>query len=66
MDLVCVYHSTDRFQFQQVKMLLEDAEISFRERNSMDSMYNNFGTFEVYVNKEFEEKAIQLISETFG
>jgi hypothetical protein len=66
MDLVCVYQSTDRFQFQQVKMLLEDANISFRERNSMDSMYNNFGTFEVYVNKEVEEKAIQLISETFG
>jgi hypothetical protein len=66
MNLVRVYISTDRFQFEQVKIFLEDEEIPFKFRNSVDSMYNNFGTFEIFVDEKDSELASEKIKQTFG
>ena len=66
MNLVRVYISTDRFQFEQVKIFLEDEEIPFKSRNSVDSMYNNFGTFEIFVDDKDSELASEKIKQTFG
>ena len=35
--------------------------IQFQINSTMDSMYNAFGTFEIYVSEEDKEKAIELL-----
>jgi hypothetical protein len=66
MDWVCVFTSTDVFLFEQLKMVLDAEEIIFRERNTVSSMYNNFGSYELYVSTEDKEKAEKLVKDATG
>lgn len=66
MDWVCVFTSTDVFLFEQLKMVLDAEEVTFRERNTVSSMYNNFGSYELYVSTEDKEKAEKLVKDATG
>ena len=66
MDWVCVFTSTDVFLFEQLKMVLNAEEVIFRERNTVSSMYNNFGSYELYVSAEDQEKAEKLVKDATG
>jgi hypothetical protein len=66
MDWVCVFTSTDVFLFEQLKMVLDAEEVIFRERNTVSSMYNNFGSYELYVITEDKEKAEKLVKDATG
>lgn len=61
-NFVCILDTTDRFLFEISKQLLSNNEVEFQERNSVDTMYQNFGAYEIFVTKEDEEKARQLIN----
>jgi hypothetical protein len=63
-DLVCLLNTTDRFYFEICKDLLLNNEIEYRERNTVDSMYQNFGVYELYVHSTELEKAKLLIDNT--
>jgi len=63
-DLVCLLNTTDRFYFEICKDLLINNEIEYRERNTVDSMYQNFGVYELYVLSKELEKAKLLIDNT--
>ena len=63
-DLVCLLNTTDRFYFEICKDLLMNNEIEYRERNTVDSMYQNFGVYELYVLSKELEKAKLLIDNT--
>jgi len=66
MDWACVFTTTDLFLFEQMKMLLEVDDIVFRERNTVSSMYNNFGSYELYVNIEYKDKAEKILKDATG
>jgi hypothetical protein len=66
MDWVCVFNTTDLFLFEQMKMVLEVDEITFRERNTVSSMYNNFGSYELYVTSDDKEKAEKIVKDATG
>jgi hypothetical protein len=66
MDWVCVFTSTDVFLFEQLKMVLDAEEVIFRERNTVSSMYNNFGSYELYVSTRDQEKAEKLLKDATG
>jgi hypothetical protein len=66
MNWVCVFTSTDVFLFEQLKMVLDREDIVFKERNTVSSMYNNFGSYELYVNTEDQEKAEKLVKDAIG
>ena len=66
MDWVCVFTTTDVFLFEQMKMVLNADQIVFRERNTVSSMYNNFGNYELYVNVEDKEKAEKIVKDATG
>jgi len=66
MDWACVFTTTDLFLFEQMKMVLEVDEIVFRERNTVSSMYNNFGNYELYVNIDDKEKAEKILKDATG
>ena len=53
-NFVCILDTTDRFLFEISKQLLSI--------NSVDSMYQNFGAYQIFVTKEDEEKARQLLN----
>lgn len=66
MDWVCVFTTTDVFLFEQLKMVLDVEEVVFKERNTVSSMYNNFGSYELYVNVEDKEKAEKIVKDATG
>jgi hypothetical protein len=66
MDWACVFTTTDLFLFEQMKMVLEVDDIVFRERNTVSSMYNNFGSYELYVNIEDKDKAEKILKDATG
>ncbi|MBU3659884.1 MAG: DUF2007 domain-containing protein [Flavobacteriales bacterium] len=66
MDWVCVFTTTDLFLFEQLKMVLQDEGVVFKERNTVSSMYNNFGSYELYVNQEDKERAEQFVKDATG
>jgi hypothetical protein len=49
----------------QAKLILSDHDIPFQERNTMDSMFNDFGSFELYVTSEFENEAKKRLNDAF-
>ena len=63
-DLIRLINTSDRFYFEICKALLMNNEIEFRERNTVDSMYQNFGVYELYVHSKELEKAKHLIDNT--
>lgn len=66
MDWACVFTTTDLFLFEQMKMVLQVDDIVFRERNTVSSMYNNFGSYELYVNIEDKDKAEKNLKDATG
>ncbi|MFM6934350.1 MAG: hypothetical protein ACKOXP_02835 [Flavobacteriales bacterium] len=63
MSKVLVFKTTEPFSFAQAKLLLTEEEIPFQERNTMDSMFNDFGSYELYVPSEFENQAKKLLED---
>ena len=66
MNWVLVYQNSDVFVFEQVKLLLDANDIEFNIRNTVSSMYNNFGSYEIYVTSESEILAKKIIQDAVG
>jgi hypothetical protein len=60
-----VFRTIDVFQFEQAKLILTSENISFQIRNTVASMYNNFGTYEIYVSSRDENRAKELLENVF-
>ena len=52
----------DRIYFQLCQSILSMHEIPYQINSTMDSMYNNFGTFEIFVLDTDKEKAIEALN----
>ena len=61
MNKVLVLNTTDRMYFQLCQSILSMNKIPFQINSTVDSMYNAFGKFEIYVLEEDKQKAIDLI-----
>lgn len=61
MELIRVLDTTNFFIFEQIKSSLTELEIPFQFRNTMDSNFNNFGSYEIYVTSDFKTEALKLI-----
>ncbi len=61
-NFICILDTTDQFLFEISKQLLSNNDLEFQERNSVDTMYQNFGAYQIFVTKEDEEKARQLLN----
>jgi hypothetical protein len=46
-------------------MILSDEDIPYMERNTMDSMFNDFGCYEIYVTSEQEIEAKKSLENAF-
>lgn len=66
MDWVLAFQTSDIFVFEQVKLMLDANDIAFNERNTVSSMYNNFGSYEIYVTSESEILAKKIIQDAIG
>ncbi len=66
MDWICIHTTTDVFLFEQLKMVLDAHNINFKERNTVSSMYNNFGSYELYINKEYREEVEKILKDVTG
>jgi hypothetical protein len=66
MNWVLAYQTSDLFVFEQVKLLLDANDIALNERNTVSSMYNNFGSYEIYVTSESEITAKKIIQDAIG
>lgn len=62
-DWVVVFETTMDFQAEIAKEVLENNEINAVILNQHDSSYTTFGPIEVYVHKDNQEKAIELLKE---
>lgn len=65
LERVLVFKSREQYSFVQAKLILSDLDIPFQERNTMDSMFNDFGSFEIYVTSEFESEAKKRLNDAF-
>ncbi len=65
MERILVFKTREQYSFVQAKLILSDLEIPFQERNTMDSMFNDFGSFEIYVTSEFENEAKKQLGDAF-
>ena len=61
MNKVRVVSTSDRIYFQLCQSIFSMNGIAFQIKSTMDSMYNSFGTFEIYVSEEDRDHAIDLI-----
>ena len=66
MDWVLAFQTSDVFVYEQVKLMLDANDIAFNERNTVSSMYNNFGSYEIYVTSESEITAKKIIQDAIG
>lgn len=62
-DWVCAYRTEKNFQAEIAKEILENEEIDCVILNENDSNFPSIGEIEIWVHKDFEEKAIQLLKE---
>jgi hypothetical protein len=62
---VLVFKTREQYAFVQAKMILSDDDIPFMERNTMDSMFNDFGCYEIYVTSEQEIEAKKSLENAF-
>lgn len=65
MERILVFKTREQYTFVQAKLILSDLEIPFQVRNTMDSMFNDFGSFEIYVTSEFENEAKKQLGDAF-
>ena len=61
MEFIKLIDTTNFFLFEHVKVLLAEENIPFQSKNTMDSSFNNFGSYEIYVPSTFETVAQKLI-----
>lgn len=61
MNKVRIVSTSDRIYFQLCQSIFSMNGIAFQIKSTMDSMYNSFGTFEIYVSEEDQELAMDLI-----
>ena len=61
MNRALVVSTSDRIYFQLCQSIFSMNGINFQINSTMDSMYNSFGIFEIYVSKEDRDHAIALI-----
>lgn len=62
-DWKCVFHSTQVYQAEIAKEILENEEINCVIINEHDSTFPTLGEVEVWVHQNFEEKAVELLKE---
>jgi hypothetical protein len=60
-ELVCILNTSDQFFFEICKSILMNNDIEFKEKNTVDSMYQNFGSYSLYVIPSAAELSKQLI-----
>jgi hypothetical protein len=60
-DLVCILNTSDQYFFEICRSILINNDIEFKEKNTVDSMYQNFGRYSLYVIPSAAELAKQLI-----
>jgi hypothetical protein len=58
---VSVFNAKEEYIIQMHTMNLEANQIPFKVFSQKDSMYNDFGFIHIYVQREDEERAKQLI-----
>jgi hypothetical protein len=61
-DWVSIYQSNDEYLPRLFQMKLEDEQIETRLLDKRDRNYNDFGQVYIYVRKENEARALELIS----
>lgn len=66
MEFIRVLDTTNFFLFEQIKSSLTELEIPFQFRNTMDSSFNNFGSYEIYVPSDLKTEALKLIEDVNG
>jgi len=57
-----IIFTSDRIYFQLCQSILSMHEIPYQINSTMDSMYNNFGAFEIFVLEADKEKAIEALN----
>jgi hypothetical protein len=66
MKFVLVLDTTNQIVFEEIKALFYLEEIPFKIKINVASMFNNFGSYEIYVSSEFENKAKEIIKNAIG
>ena len=61
MDWIAIYTTTQSYQAEIVKAVLEDNGVEAVILNQKDSSYTTFGEISVMVNEECREQAEQII-----
>ncbi|HEX7583762.1 MAG TPA: DUF2007 domain-containing protein [Prolixibacteraceae bacterium] len=62
-DWVCVYHTEQSFQAEIAREILENEEIDCVLLNEHDSTFPSIGELEIWVHKDFEVKATELLKD---
>ena len=62
-DWVCVLRTRENFQAEIAKELLENEEIDCVLLNEHDSSIPSIGDLEIWIHKDFEAKAIELLKD---
>ena len=62
-DWVKVFDASQEYQAEMAKEILEDNEIQAVILNKHDSSYVTIGYIEVYVHKDNEDKALEILKE---
>tara|TARA_B100001109_G_scaffold231149_1_gene208146 strand:+ start:144 stop:356 length:213 start_codon:yes stop_codon:yes gene_type:complete len=57
-----IISTTDRTYFQLCQSILSMNEIPFQISSTVDSMFNDFGTFEIYVTEHVKNRAIDVLN----
>ena len=57
-----IISTSDRIYFQLCQSILSMHEIPYQINSTMDSMYNNFGAFEIFVLEADKEKAKEALN----
>ena len=61
MNKVRIVSTSDRIYFQLCQSIFSMNGIAFQIKSTMDSMYNSFGTFEIYISEEEQDRAMDLL-----
>jgi len=62
-DWTCVFHTSQGFQAEIAKEILENEEINCVVLNENDSAFPSIGELEVWVHQDFKEKATELLKD---
>ncbi|MFY9153668.1 MAG: DUF2007 domain-containing protein [Prolixibacteraceae bacterium] len=62
-DWKCVFHTTQGYQAEIAKEILENDEINCVILNEHDSAFPSLGEVEVWVHQDFEGKAVELLKD---